>query len=123
MSISQRIRELRTARNLTQGALGELMLLTQQSIAAWENDRSSPSPDQLVALTRIFGVSADYLLGITDDPTPRDDAADRVAAAELIASGEAKEITEEQLKERLPEDLRDTVMALIKIEIEKAKKK
>lgn len=123
LRFSDRIKSLRKQNNLTQEMLGEKMGLAQQSIASWETEKSFPDTPTLARLCTYFNISADYLLGLSDDPTLRNDAADRDAAAELIASGEAKEITEEQLKERLPEDLRDTVMALIKIEIEKAKKK
>jgi len=115
LRFSDRIKSLRKQNNLTQEMLGEKMGLAQKSIASWETEKSFPDTPTLARLCTYFNISADYLLGLSDDPTLRNDAADRAAAAELIASDEVKEITEEQLKEWLPEDLRDAVMALIKI--------
>ncbi len=39
------------------------------TVRAWEQEKSSPSHEMLVTICRLYGVSSDYLLGLTDlDP-------------------------------------------------------
>ena len=66
MEIGQIIRELRKENNLSQTALAEKLNTTQDTISLWELGKSKPDIDSLIRLTQIFGVSADYLLGLED---------------------------------------------------------
>jgi phage repressor protein C with HTH and peptisase S24 domain len=50
----------------------ELGFRTQQAVSHIECGRSSINADRIAPAARLLGVSADYLLGITDDPTPAD---------------------------------------------------
>ena len=65
--LSQRIRELRLARSISQVKLAEMLGVTKQSVSNWENDNIQPSIEILVKLSKIFGVSTDYLLALGDD--------------------------------------------------------
>lgn len=40
------------------------------TIAGWERGVRKPDPDKLATLARLYDVSADVLLGLTDDPSP-----------------------------------------------------
>ena len=60
--LSQRIHELRTARNVSQVKLAEILGVTKQSVSNWENDN-------LMKLAEYFGVSTDYLLGLEEKRT------------------------------------------------------
>ncbi|MBQ8684836.1 MAG: helix-turn-helix transcriptional regulator [Clostridia bacterium] len=62
----QRIRELRLERNLTQSELAKMLNTTQKSISKYETEFLDVSTQQIIALCKIFEVSADYLLGLTD---------------------------------------------------------
>ena len=62
--LSERIKELRLARNMTQVDLAKELNVTKQSISNWENDNIQPSIDMLVKIASFFSVSCDYLLGI-----------------------------------------------------------
>ena len=64
--LSSQIRQLRTARNLSQVQLAKALGVTKQSVSNWENNNILPSIDILIALSRIFHVSCDYLLGLDD---------------------------------------------------------
>ena len=64
MSIGSTIKKLRQDHDMTQEQLADLLLLTPAAISGWECDRNSPDISQLPLLSRIFGVSADVLLGI-----------------------------------------------------------
>lgn len=62
--LSQRIRELRIAKNMSQVKLAELIGVTKQSVSNWENDNIQPSVDMLLKLSDVLGASTDYLLGL-----------------------------------------------------------
>ena len=63
-----RIRELRKERKMTQTQLAELLATTQDTVSLWELGKSYPDIPSLVRLCDIFDVSADYLLGLIDEP-------------------------------------------------------
>ncbi len=60
--LNTRIKELRTARNLSQVQMAKLLGVTKQSVSNWENNNIQPSVDMLVMIARLFSVSTDYLL-------------------------------------------------------------
>lgn len=61
MSIGNRIYELRTGRNLSQGDLAEKLDVSRQSVSKWETDSSVPELDKLMKLCDVFDVSLDEL--------------------------------------------------------------
>lgn len=63
----QRIKELRLERNLTQTQLAHVLNTTQKCISKYETERLDLSTSTVIALCKFFDVSADYLLGITDE--------------------------------------------------------
>ncbi len=64
---SQRLKELRRERGLTQQGIAGLLNIKQQSYIRYEYGTGEPSLNTLIKLTQIFEVTADYLLGISDD--------------------------------------------------------
>lgn len=70
MPISDTIKKLRTEDNkLTQVEFAERLNCNRQKIADWERGKSTPSADDIILLCEKFGVSADYILGLSDTPT------------------------------------------------------
>ena len=69
MLLSQRLKELRAAKGLSQAALADILGRTQQAIGKWEVGRSEPDGATLLKLAAYFNVTTDYLLGLTDTPT------------------------------------------------------
>lgn len=67
MSIAETIKGLRVEYNLTQGQLASALGITQDSISLWECGKRLPDLQYVLKLADIFHVSADYLLGRTDD--------------------------------------------------------
>lgn len=59
-----RIKQLRSARGLTQTDLAKIMSVTRSSVNAWEMGISVPTAAKLVELALFFHVSTDYLLGL-----------------------------------------------------------
>lgn len=66
--MSSRLKQLRTEKKLTQTELVELIDLniTRAHIGNIENNRANPSIGVLKEFARIFDVSVDYILGLTD---------------------------------------------------------
>ena len=52
--LSSQIRQLRTARNLSQVQLAKALGVTKQSVSNWENNNIQPSIDMLVKISRFF---------------------------------------------------------------------
>lgn len=61
--LQTRLKQLRTERQLTQSALARTLHVTQQAVAKWESGKSMPDHGMLLQLSKLYGVSVDYLLG------------------------------------------------------------
>ncbi len=46
--------------------------ITKSHLSRWENDKNEPSVRFAGYLAQYYGVSLDYLLGLTDNKTPAD---------------------------------------------------
>ena len=64
----QRLKQLRKELGLSQKSLSEHLGVTQQAVGKWETGRSSPDPTTLARLAELLETSADYLLGISEQP-------------------------------------------------------
>lgn len=62
------IRKLREEKGLSQEKLGEKFHLSQQSIAKYEGELSSPDIDTLKGMAKLFSTTIDYIVGNTDNP-------------------------------------------------------
>ena len=62
-----RLFELRTEKELSQRDMAKAMNISQGTYNNWENSNTQPSIEQLIALSKFFGVSVDYLVGNSDD--------------------------------------------------------
>lgn len=62
-----RVKKLREVRNLTQKQLSERLDIGEKEIWRYENEPSNPTALKLTKLAIFFGVSTDYLLGLTDN--------------------------------------------------------
>lgn len=71
MSIGKRIASVRGFRLMTQDELGAAVGVTKQTISGWEHDRRTPDADDVAAICRALGCSADYILELTDGFTDR----------------------------------------------------
>lgn len=65
--ISDRIKELREQAGYSQSQLAKRLDVTRSSVNAWEMGLSTPTTQYIVALSKLFHVSADYILGIEAD--------------------------------------------------------
>lgn len=67
--LSNRLRLLREERDITQKKLGEILNTSDATINRYEKGIRNPDPSTIAFLATFFDVSADYLLGQTEDRT------------------------------------------------------
>ena len=65
---AERIKILRTEKNIKQSELGEMVGLTSNAISDIERGRRTTTLEKLDTLADYFDVSVDYLMGRTDNP-------------------------------------------------------
>lgn len=63
-------KRLRKEKGLTQVELAKILHVNQSTPSKWEKNIAIPDPVMLKQLSSFYGVSVDYLLGRTDNPTP-----------------------------------------------------
>ena len=63
-----RIRDLREDRDLTQAQVAEALHTTQQQYSKIETGKSDISGEKLIKLSKLYGVSIDYILGLSKKP-------------------------------------------------------
>lgn len=66
MTIGERIKELRKKNHLTQEQLAAYLTVSFQAVSKWETGTACPDLSMIGPLTKLFHISADELLGITD---------------------------------------------------------
>ena len=65
--MAERLKSLRAEKNIGQNLLAKDLQISNASISYWENGKQEPSAQAIYKLATYFGVSADYILGLTDD--------------------------------------------------------
>ena len=65
-TLGRRIQEGRKAAELSQEALGERLGVSRQAVSKWEADAAIPELENLIAMSRIFGVTVGCLLGVEE---------------------------------------------------------
>lgn len=62
MTFGEKLQALRKARGWSQEELATQINVSRQALSKWESGASVPDTENVVALSRLFGVSTDYLL-------------------------------------------------------------
>ncbi|RDV81696.1 XRE family transcriptional regulator [Ammonifex thiophilus] len=89
--LKERLKNLRKQKGLLQKEVAASIGVPRSTYASWESpaNKSLPETEHLVKLADFFGVSIDYLLGKTDDPSPKGtDVGDIETYLQKILSGE-----------------------------------
>ena len=66
-TLGQRIAAQRKKLGLSQEALGDKMGVSRQAISKWESDGAVPEIDKLIAMSKLFGVTLGWLLGVEEE--------------------------------------------------------
>lgn len=62
MTLHEKIYILRKKNGLSQEALAESLGVSRQSVSKWETGEATPEVNKLLSLSKLFGVTTDYLL-------------------------------------------------------------
>ena len=68
MNYRERIKNVREDHDLTQAQVGKLLDKSQQGYNHIERGRAELKIDDLIRLCKFYDLSADYLIGLTDNP-------------------------------------------------------
>lgn len=68
-SFGNRLRALREREHISQSELARTLQLTRATISAWEMEVNEPNAQSLIILSKYFGVTSDYLLGLISTET------------------------------------------------------
>jgi len=63
----ERLRDIRKDHGDTQESLGKKLGFATPTVSKWEQGETEPGLETLKQICRMYEVSADYLLGLTDD--------------------------------------------------------
>ena len=66
----ENIRNLRVDRGYTQKQIGEYLGISQNTYSQYESGKRQLPVDIVIALAKYYGVTTDYLLGVSDIPNP-----------------------------------------------------
>lgn len=66
--IYRRIRDLREDKDLNQADVANYLHVSQPTYSRYESGALDIPSTALIALAKLYGVSVDYLLGLTDKP-------------------------------------------------------
>lgn len=73
MDYRERLREIREDRDLTQAEIGRLIQKSQQGYNHIETGRAELKIDDLITLCKFYNLSADYVIGLKNRPSPLKD--------------------------------------------------
>ena len=68
---TKRLKDIREDNDLNQTELARRIKSTQKTISNWEKGYSEPNIEMIKELCKFFGVTSDYLLGLTDINTEK----------------------------------------------------
>ena len=97
-TLGRRIQEARKAAGLSQESLGERLGVSRQAVSKWESGASVPDLENLIAMSRIFGVTIGALLGV--EPAAEEPSAEEAPEAsgqEAEDTAPAGELTDREL--------------------------
>lgn len=93
MILADKIIKLRKQNGWSQEELADQMNVSRQSVSKWESTLSIPDMDKIIKLSKLFGVSTDYLLMDTLDDvqySEYDDTTTRTLSLEAVSDYLAK---------------------------------
>ena len=68
--VAMRLKDIREDHDLTQREVAEYLHIRQNTYSQYENGQRGLPVETLIKLARFFGVSTDYILGLTDEARP-----------------------------------------------------
>lgn len=96
VEVANRLQQLRKKNNLSQEELAEKIGISRQAVSKWERAEASPDTDNLILLSRLYGVSLDELL-----------KTDSEILGDISLKKEDYGFTNDPVREKMPENYTD----------------
>jgi transcriptional regulator with XRE-family HTH domain len=98
-----RVKELRESKKVKQIDLAKMLNVSQGTLSNWERGVHDPDNDVLAKIADFFSVTTDYLLGLTDTPTPEIFVPEDLKGVKVAFNrGEFEDLTQDEI-DRLAE--------------------
>ena len=81
---SDRLKELRKNKHLTQEQLGKALNIATSTVSMYENGSREPDLQTLINLSKFYEVTADYILGLSDKPYLTDMTPEQILKESLL---------------------------------------
>ena len=95
MTLAEKIAELRRRSGMSQEELAEQLGVSRQSVSKWESAQSIPDLERILGLSRVFGVSTDFLLKEECTAPEREEPAKKTTPLRQLSLAEAQAYLEE----------------------------
>ena len=83
--LSQRLRAIRLEHNLTQKNIADVLGVDRTTYTLYETGATSPSPDTLYKLSRMYDVTVGYLMGVEENHPVR--KLDKLPGQAVLSAG------------------------------------
>lgn len=104
MNLSEKISDLRKKQGWSQEDLADKLGVSRQSVSKWEGGLAMPELDKVVQMSKLFGVSCDYLLvdsandkSVANSEESRNEEPQTAFASDVSAEQEGAQTETEQL--------------------------
>ncbi|HZG86111.1 helix-turn-helix transcriptional regulator [Paenibacillus sp.] len=95
---SARLKELRRKHRMSMLELGNRIGTAKSTVAGYESGAREPALATVAEISRIFNVSSDYLLGVTDVPAPPARASDASGAPQNSLHWNGEPLSDEEIE-------------------------
>lgn len=62
MTFGEKLKSLRKKQGWTQEEMADMLMVSRQALSKWESEAAIPDTENVLQISRLFGVSTDYLL-------------------------------------------------------------
>lgn len=72
MALGEKLKQYRLSKGLSQEKAAELLDVSRQAVTKWENNQTTPSMDNLIALSSLYDVPLEELAGTKNKTSPKE---------------------------------------------------
>lgn len=72
MTLGEKLKKYRSSKGLSQEKVAELLDVSRQAVTKWENNQTTPSVDNLIALSSLYDVPLEELAGTKSKTSPKE---------------------------------------------------
>jgi transcriptional regulator with XRE-family HTH domain len=95
---NERLKQLRTENNYTQQELADLTGLSKPTISRFEGNKKTPSRESVTKIAKVFNVTTDYLLGLSEYRELDQEESSEVRKEMNILTEKIEKLSEERQK-------------------------